>query len=400
MKARSDITTDRGQRFLSWMRGERERALHLLERLVLNESPSDDASTQAGPQAILAEAFDDLGYRVRRLSGRATGGHLLAVPRDRPKGRPIQLLVGHSDTVWPVGTLETMPFVVDGDVVRGPGTFDMKGGLTQMILALRALRDAGLMPPATPIAFVNSDEEIGSPESRKWVAAVARTTCRAFVLEPARGPMGEIKTARKGVGMYTVTVTGVAAHAGLDPTGGASAIDALARLIPRIHALTDLERGRSLNVGVIRGGTRANVIAAEASAVIDMRVTTGSDAAEVDTALRGLESDVEGISIHVDGGLRAPPLERTPRNRTLWQAARVAGRSVGLELTDTMVGGGSDGNTTSQYTATLDGLGPVGDGAHAVTEHLHIDKLLERAALLAELLLLPVEGAGEPADPS
>lgn len=385
--------TARGRALLDWVAARRDGLVDFLVELAAMESPSDDPASQAAPQAILREAFEELGYRVRHLPGRHTGGHLWMVPRQRERGRPGQLLLGHSDTVWPVGTLARMPLEVADGVVRGPGTFDMKGGLTQMVYALRALRDLDLEPPATPVVFINTDEEIGSPESQRWVAAVARRVCRAFVLEPARGPRGLIKTARKGVANYTLTVNGKAAHAGLDPTGGASAIEALARLVPRVHALADLDRGRSVNVGVVRGGTRPNVIAAEAVAELDVRVATTVDFEEVDRALRALSTDVPGTSLTLDGGLRAPPLERTPRNRRLWDAARHAGRAVGLDLEETMVGGGSDGNTASRYTATLDGLGAVGDGAHALDEHLRVDPLIQRTALLAELLLLPVEGA-------
>ena len=384
-------STERGRDILAHLEANRDAMVDFLVTLARQESPSDEPAAQRGPQETLRAAFEDLGYRVRHVPGVLTGGHLFAVPADRPRGRPGQLLMGHSDTVWPVGTLERMPVEVDGDVVRGPGTFDMKGGLTQMVFALRTLRALGLEAPASPVAFINSDEEIGSPESQRLVAKVARRVCRAFVLEPSRGPRGQIKTARKGVGNYTLTVKGRAAHAGLDPTGGASAIDALCRLVPRVHAMTDLERGLTLNVGVVRGGTRPNVVAAEAVAEVDVRVVTMDDAREIDEAFRGLTTDVPGTSLEVAGGLRAPPLERTPRNRRLWEAARGAGHNVGLELEETMVGGGSDGNTTSRHTATLDGLGPVGDGAHALDEHLSVDHLVRRTALLVELLLLPVD---------
>lgn len=386
----------RAAALMEWSRGQRDAMVEFLADLVRLESPSDDAARQRPVQDFLRRPLETLGLRVRHLPGVTTGGHLYgAPPRPERLGRPAQMLVGHSDTVWAVGTLERMPLDVAGGVVRGPGAFDMKAGLTQMVFALRALQALALRPPAAPVVFVNSDEEIGSPESQRWVAAVARRCCRAFVLEPARGPDGRIKTARKGVANYRLTVRGRAAHAGLDPTGGASAIQALALLIPRVHALADYERGRSVNVGVIRGGTRTNVVAAEAVAEVDVRVVTSADANEVDTLMRNLSTDVPGTELEVAGGLRAPPLERTPRNRALWAACLDAGRRLGLELQETLVGGGSDGNTTSRYTATLDGLGPMGDGAHALDEHVRVDALVERTALLAELLMMP-PGVSEP----
>ena len=210
------------------------------------------------------------------------------------------------------------------------------------------------------------------------------------VLEPAFGPDGRLKTARKGVARFRVTVRGSPAHAGLDPTAGASAIAELAHIIHELHALTDLERGTTVNVGTIRGGTRANVIAAEATAEVDVRVATMADGAEISRLIHSLEPRTPGTSIHVEGGVGIPPLERTARNQVLWAEALAAGERLGMELQEFTSGGGSDGNTTSQFTATLDGLGAVGDGAHALHEAVEIDGMVGRAALLAELLMAPV----------
>lgn len=369
----------------------RDDMVDLLVSLASAESPTDVPQAQAEPQRILREALEPLGYRVRRVAGERTGGHLLAVPAARERGRPLQLLVGHSDTVWPLGTLSEMPVAVEDGRVRGPGTFDMKGGLTQMVFALDALRALGAEPPATPVAFVNSDEEVGSPESKRWVERLARSACRCFVLEPSYGPAGALKTARKGVATYTVTVRGKAAHAGLDPAGGVSAIEGLARVVRDLHALADLERGLSVNVGVVRGGTRPNVIAAEAVAEVDVRALTLDDSRRVDARIRAVETGLEGATVAVEGGLRSPPLERTARNRRLLARAQEAARRHGFELGEAMVGGGSDGNTTSVFAATLDGLGAVGDGAHARHEHLLVEHMVERTALLVELLLSPVD---------
>jgi glutamate carboxypeptidase len=372
----------------------------LLVELASLESPTDLPETQLPIQTRLRDALEERGYAVRRILGRSTGGHLFARPRARERGRPAQLLIGHSDTVWPVGTLASMPVRVEDGRVRGPGTFDMKAGLVQGIFALEALDALGLEPPATPLFLINSDEEIGSPESRRWVRLVARHVARTFVLEPAYGPEGHLKTARKGIARFRVTVRGKAAHAGLDPTAGASAIAGLAHAVLELHALTDHARGTTVNVGTVRGGTRPNVIAAEAVAEVDVRVSTLADGEEITRVIRALRPRTSGTSIHVEGGLGVPPLERTDRNRALWAQAVAAGERLGIRLAEYTSGGASDGNTTSRFTATLDGLGAIGDGAHALHEAVSIDGMVERAALLAELLMAPVEGwPAEPADP-
>ncbi len=364
--------------------------VELLTSLASLESPSDVPASQEPVQAVFREALEEVGYAVRRVGGRSSGGHLYARPRTRRRHTPIQLLIGHSDTVWPLGTVREMPVRVENGLVRGPGTFDMKAGLVQAVFALGCVRSLDLEPPAVPVVFVNSDEEIGSPESRRWVERLARRSARAFVLEPAMGAGGKLKTARKGMGAFTVTVRGKASHAGLDPTAGISAIGELARVVERLHALTDLERGTTVNVGVIRGGTRANVVAAEACAEVDVRAQSLDEACRVEDAIRRIRPSVDGASIEVEGGMRIPPMERTPRNVRLWEAARAAGGRLGLDLDQTLSGGGSDGNTTSRFTATLDGLGPVGDGAHARHEHVVVDELVRRTALVVELLMEPV----------
>ena len=384
---------ERAAALLDYLRARRDAMVELLVEIASLESPTDVLEAQAPVQARLTRALVERGFDVSHVAGRVTGGHLYARPAGRKRGLPGQLLIGHSDTVWPLGTTLSMPVVVEDGLVRGPGTFDMKAGLVQGIFAVEALAALGLDPPATPVWIINSDEEIGSPESKRWVRLVARRVTRAFVLEPAYGPEGRLKTARKGIGRFRVTVRGIPAHAGLDPTAGASAILEMADLIQRLHALTDLERGRSVNVGTIRGGTRPNVVAAEASAGVDARVITVADGEAITRAIHALEPRTPGTSIHVDGGLGVPPLERTSRNRALWHQALAAGRNLGLELEEYLAGGGSDGNTTSQFTATLDGLGAIGEGAHARHESVSIDRMAERAALLAELLMAPVERA-------
>jgi glutamate carboxypeptidase len=360
-----------------------------LARLVRAESPSSDPASQAPVRDILADELGRLGFRARALRGRRSGGHLFARPRERARSVPIQLLVGHYDTVWPVGTLAHMPFEYDGRSVRGPGVFDMKGGLAQLVFALRAISELGLAMAVTPYVFLNSDEEIGSRESTRHIRALARRANRALILEPSLGREGALKTTRKGVGRYTVKVKGRAAHAGLDPERGVSAILELSHIIQSLFALNDPARGVTVNVGTIDGGLRPNVVAPESRAVIDVRVASHADAETVDAAIKGLVPSLPGIELDIEGSIGRPALEPTPRNRALWQLAAALGKEIGLDLSEAAAGGGSDGNTTSLYTATLDGLGPVGDGAHAPHEHLDIERTIERTALLALLLLAP-----------
>jgi glutamate carboxypeptidase len=374
--------------------GQRDRMVALLRRLTEAESPSVVPDSQQGLRELLVEAFDDVGYVSRRVPGQSSGGMLYARPARRARGRPSQLLLGHYDTVWPLGTLADMPFEVDGDVVRGPGVYDMKGGIVQGLLALETIRHFGVEPPVTPVAFFNSDEEIGSRDSRRHIEALARRVDRVFVLEPSLGPGGKLKTTRKGIGRFTVRVTGEAAHAGLDPGKGASAILELSHVIQSLFALNDLDRGITVNVGNIDGGLRPNVVAPESTAIADVRVATLADAEAVASSILGLEPVVPGTELKIEGGFGRPALEPTPANRALWDQAQKLGADLGLELEEAQAGGGSDGNTTSRYTATLDGLGAVGDGAHARHEHLRIGATLERAALLAMLLMqAPLDGA-------
>jgi glutamate carboxypeptidase len=339
---------------------------------------------------MMASELEQVGLSVRLLPGRVSAGTLYARPRQRRRRAPLQLLVGHCDTVWPVGTVRRMPVCVEGETVRGPGVFDMKGGLVQMLYALRAVNDLGLRPPADCVAVVNSDEEVGSPDSTPLIRRLARRADRAFVLEPAFGRAGKLKTARKASGGFTVTVRGRAAHAGVSPEEGASAILEMTYQIQRLFALNDAARGVSVNVGTVDGGLRPNVVAAEVRASVDVRVRTRQDAAEVEAAIRGLRPVNPQTTVQVEGGIRQPPMEPLPRNQALWRLARDLGRRLGLELDQAAVGGASDGNTTSQYTATLDGLGAVGDGAHAEHEQARIPQLVERCALLVLLLLAPV----------
>ncbi len=377
------------EQILDYVQAQKGRLVGFLKVLVEAESPSAEPDVHHRTRHVLQTALERLDFSVRTAGIPGGPRHLFARPMRRAKGRALQLLIGHYDTVWPVGTVSRRPFSVDGNVVRGPGVFDMKGGLAQMVFALEAIRELGLQPPLTPVLFVNSDEEIGSRTSRRYIRLLAQCCERAFVMEPAMGTDGHLKTERKGIGRFTITVFGKAAHAGLDPEGGASAILELSHVIQKLFALNDPDKGITVNVGTVDGGIQPNVVAPHSKAVVDVRVPTAAAGEAIERAIHGIEPSVPGIRLRIEGRIGRPSMEATPRNRALWQRARELGERIGLDLKQARAGGGSDGNTTSQYTATLDGLGPVGDGAHAEHEFLYFDKTLERTALLAMLLLSP-----------
>jgi len=341
----------------------------------------------------------DLAARVRQLLADAGGATRWRVGEWAkaicPRGRRAQLLLGHVDTVWPLGTIARLPVTLRDGRLTGPGVYDMKGGLTQIVFALAALRELGLEAPATPVVFVSSDEEVFSTDSRRAISRLARRVERVFVMEPSLGPEGRLKTRRKGFGRFVVSVHGKAAHSGLDPEKGASAILEMAHAILYLHSLSDPARGIAINVGTVHGGERANVIAPEATAEVGVRLLAAADRGEIESKIAALRPVVPGTRIEIAGKVDHPPLERTPRNQALFALARAAAGDLGIELEEGMAGGGSDGNTTSLFTATLDGLGAVGDGAHADHEFVEVDRLPERAALLAMLMLAPL-AAGEP----
>ena len=380
------MTGSIADRLIDYLAGKRGEMTELLQRLVATESPSTSTTAAWPVFEILEASLDQRGFAARHLPGRTSAGMLFARPVDRVRHQPSQLLLGHADTVWPTGTLQTMPLAVEGDRLRGPGSYDMKGGLVQGIYAIEALQQLGCPMPVAPLFFVNSDEEIGSRESTPWVRRLGRIVDRVFVLEPSLGPEGRLKTARKGIGRFTVTVEGKAAHAGLDPDKGASAILELSHVIQSLFQLNDPERGVTVNVGTIDGGLNPNVIAPKSRAVVDVRVPTHRDAQRIETAIHALQAITPGTTLTIEGQIGRPPMERSPGNRRLWQVAREAAVELGLDIDEASVGGGSDGNTTSQFAPTLDGLGAVGDGAHAPNEFLYLDKMIERTALLALLI--------------
>jgi glutamate carboxypeptidase len=375
---------------LAWLRAREEELAALVLELVAAESPSTEIGSEQAALGVLAAELRRAGYRTRRVAGSGCGDHLYAVPRARRRGFAHQLIVGHVDTVWPMGTLQRMPPRVEDGRLYGPGAYDMKGGLAQLAFALRALHELGAEPSVTPVVFVNADEEMGSADSRRWIRLLAAGADRAFVLEPPEGADGRLKTGRKGVGRFGVTILGRAAHAGSTPEQGVSAILELAHQVERLFGLNDPARGITVNVGTIDGGLRPNVVAPKASALVDVRAPTHDSARQIEHAIRSLRPTRVGLSIEVEGGFGRPPMPRTDANRALERRAQILGRTLGLTLAEApMVGGGSDANFTSLLAPTLDGLGALGAGAHAVDEHVLVSALPERAALLALLLLEP-----------
>ncbi|NND70215.1 MAG: M20 family metallopeptidase [Rhodothermales bacterium] len=365
-----------------------DEMLSMLEIMVKMETPSLEPSTQQPLLHYLGEQLADLDLSVEIIPGEGrSGGHIHAC--NPANSQATQLLLGHCDTVWPVGTLKTMPWGVKNNQVSGPGAFDMKGGIVQLLFALRCLRDLGIEMRVAPVVFINSDEEIGSRESKDRIIQLAKKADRALVMEPALGLDGNLKTRRKGTGVYRFKIYGKSAHAGLAPETGASAIVELAHVVQFLDSLNDPTKGITVNVGKIDGGMRANVVAPESSAVADVRVPSDEEARMIEERLMGLKPVTPGTRIEVSGGFGRPPLEKNKRNNLLWDAAQDAARQLDFAVAEGLAGGGSDGSFTAAHTATLDGLGPVGDGAHAVHEFIYFDKMVERSALLAMLLKMP-----------
>lgn len=356
------------------------------------ESPSDDKAAVDRCGEAVAGLVGGLGGRVKRHRQRAAGDVLEI--RFGPQGRlgqknqPVMLL-GHLDTVWPLGTLQQMPFRIADGRVWGPGTLDMKAGVAMGLVAIRALRDADALN--RPVIFLLSgDEEVGSTASRPIIEKLAPECAAVYVLEPAQGLSGAYKTARKGVGDYTLRVRGVASHAGVDFERGHSAIHELAWQLEKVRGFTELNRGLTVNAGVIRGGTRTNVVAAEAEAEVDVRIARAADAARIDRKFRALRVRDRGCVLEVEGGLNRPPMERSRATVALFRRAATLAAGMGFTLAEAATGGGSDGNFTAALgVPTLDGMGAVGEGAHASHESVLLGELIPRTALLAEMLRIP-----------
>jgi glutamate carboxypeptidase len=358
-----------------------------VRQLVEIESPSDNKAAVDRVGALLAGRFEGLGGHSKFHRIQDFGDHLQVDFATERKGKPV-LLLGHLDTVYPLGTLAGMPCRVAGGRLQGPGALDMKSGIALMLHAIDGLRTwhSDTLPRPVTVLLV-SDEEVGSNSSRRITESLARRSAAVLVLEPSYGTKGAVKTARKGVGEYRLKVTGKAAHSGLDFEKGESAIVELAKQITAISRLVDLKRGLTLNIGLVSGGTRANVIPAQAMASLDVRVARMKDAAGIDRQLRALKPFNRKCTLEITGGVNRPPMERTRGVAALYKRAAEIAKRLGWKLDEASVGGGSDGNfTASLGIPTLDGLGGVGEGAHATHESILISELPRRAALLAELI--------------
>jgi glutamate carboxypeptidase len=370
--------------FLNYCRQQESAMLDLLKQMVELESPSDDKGALDRLGHFLKAQFEAAGGRVSFFTEKDAGNHLKA-EFSADQRKPV-LLLGHLDTVWPLGTLQKMPFRVEGGRAYGPGIYDMKTGIVMTIFAVKALRSADAQHRPV-IVLLDTDEEIGSRTGRPIVEATARDCEAVLVLEPSQTTKGFLKTARKGVGDFMIEVHGVASHAGVDFEKGHSAIVELARQILEVQRLVDLSTGITVNPGVIEGGTRSNVVAAEASVHVDLRIARLADGPELEKKFRALKASDPGCKIEVTGGINRPPMERTPGTVRLFEIARELGSALGMSLDEASTGGGSDGNFTSALgLPTLDGLGAVGEGAHASNESIILEELPRRTALLAALI--------------
>jgi glutamate carboxypeptidase len=365
-----------------------EPFIEKLKEYVLVETPSDNPEQTLKLLKMIEEDFRELGFSTELISSEKSGGQLIA-ESDTIGSENKQLMIGHADTVWPVGTLDKMPWVDEGGVIRGPGVYDMKSGIVMMQMALEILAELDLKPALKPVVMITTDEEIGSPDSKEEILKLARTVDRVFAPEPSLGEEGRLKTSRKGSAKYLITVQGKAAHAGIEPEKGVSAIVEMAHIVQKLADLNDYDRGIAINTGTISGGKATNIVADRCEIAVGVRMLTLQDAETIDEKIRAIQAELEGAVIDIDGGLRRPPLEQNDRNHKLWEQASDCADKLGIELDHGLSGGGSDGSFTSQHAATLDGMGPVGDGAHSITEMLIIDKTLERVALLAAMLMSP-----------
>ncbi len=367
----------------------REAAIvSFIRELVECESPSDDPGAVGRLVDLIASRLEGLAT-VRTFRGGSFGKHLRCEFRLPGSGkRDGRLLaLGHTDTVWPVGTLARMPFRNGAGRLWGPGVLDMKSGIAFFVYAMRALIELDRPVRRRVVLLLNSDEEVGSPSSRALTEREAKHSEAVLVLEPGTGLDGRLKTARKGVGGFVVEVAGRAAHSGVDFGAGASAIHELARQVERIAAFTRLDRGVTVNVGLISGGSRTNVVAERARAEADIRVPRLRDVAPLERKFRSLRPFDRRCTIAVSGGLNRPPMERSAGVVRLYRLAQKLGREMGVEIAESSTGGGSDGNFTAALgVPTLDGLGGVGEGAHAMNESILVDRIADRTALLARLV--------------
>jgi glutamate carboxypeptidase len=380
-------TSRRAGRRIAYFEDRRLQIAATIRELVEIESPSDNKAAADRLAEEVARRFAALGGRIELHHASDFGNHLQVDFASKSAGKAV-LLLGHYDTVYPLGTLANMPSRAVGDKLTGPGVLDMKSGIALILASITALQEwnGGNLPRRVSVLLV-SDEEVGSESSRAITEALAKNASAVLVLEPSFGPEGAVKTARKGVGEYEVKVSGKASHAGLDFQKGVNAIVELARQIEKLSGFTDLKKGLSVNVGVVRGGSRTNVVPAEASAQVDVRIARMKDANGIDRRMRSLRPFNRRCKVEILGGINRPPMERTVGVAALYDKAVAIAGDLGWKLSEAAVGGGSDGNFTAGLgIPTLDGLGGVGDGAHATHEYILISELPRRAALLAGLI--------------
>jgi glutamate carboxypeptidase len=372
---------------LSYASDKQNEIVAFIRELVRCESPSDDPAAVNRFCELLADHTRDIA-EPQLFPAAGFGSHLrldFKVPGRKRNGRILGL--GHADTVWPVGTLTHMPFREEGGRLWGPGVLDMKAGLAFLIFAARGCRDCDIAVHREVSLLVVSDEEVGSSSSRELTEAEAKKSTAVLVLEPGTGLEGRLKTQRKGIGGYTIRVEGRASHAGVDFAAGANAIVELARQIDTITKFTNLRRGITVNPGTIRGGTRTNVVPAEAEAAIDLRIAKLADAPGLDQKFRALRPFDKRCKLTITGGMNRPPMERSKQGAKLFKKAAELGKKLGVKVDQSATGGGSDGNFTAALgIPTLDGLGAVGEGAHASNESILVNRIADRTALLSLLI--------------
>jgi len=375
------------QKIKNFLQPALPQMIDLLRRFVIAESPSLEKAYADRCCEIIAAEWRKHGLQVRRIPQKNRGDHLRIVsPPNSPRPNGQLLVLGHYDTVYASGTLKKMPFRLTAGKAYGPGTFDMKAGIVQALFAHRALQNLNLASNKRIVFLWTSDEEIGSDSSRKLIETEARRSDAVFVLEPSFGPRGMIKTARKGVGEAEIIVYGRASHAGLAPEEGINAVHELCHQVSQILKWNNPHRGTTVNADIIQGGTRTNVIAERARAVLDLRATSIAEMTRLERQLLALKPVLRGARLEIHGGFNRSPLERK-MSAALFKRAKSLAAQMNLSLEECVVGGGSDGNLTAALgIPTLDGLGAVGDGAHSTHEHILIAAMLIRAALLAALL--------------
>jgi glutamate carboxypeptidase len=373
--------------YLRYARSQQKNIIALIKELVECESPSDSPAHVNRFVEMLSDRVAEIA-KITTFPGGGFGKHArieFELPGSKKAGQILAL--GHSDTVWPLGTLSTMPFREHKGRLWGPGVLDMKAGIAFFIFAMRALREMGTPVAKKVVLQINSDEEVGSDSSRALTEDAARSSDAVLVLEPGTGLEGKLKTARKGVGDFAITVRGRASHAGVDFANGANAIVEMGRQIERIAGFTQLDRGVTVSPGVIQGGTRSNVVPAECRVEVDIRAPRDRDRVYLEKKFASLKSFDKRCTVDVTGGLNRPPMERSAGVRKLYGLAEKLAKDLGVTLQESATGGGSDGNFTAALgVPTLDGLGAVGEGAHASNESILVNRIADRTALLAKLV--------------